>query len=166
MHVAAMRETPRIASVIALACLCLVSSRMALALQRAETQPCKTITTKILSAPNARFEQFAELGTRVLFEHPSARDLSLLCTSPNKIGVFVRWDAADPPAAFFDLATKAGVATTGEIMSTLGMAIRNCHRAALQGRTEFAAIETPMSKIECQAFTREGGGTAVSVWVK
>jgi hypothetical protein len=129
-------------------------------------QPCKTITTKILSATNARFEQFSELGTRVLFEHPSARDLSLLCTSPNKIGVFVRWDAADPPAAFFDLATKAGVATTGEIMSTLGMAIRNCHRAALQGRTEFAATETPMSKIECQAFTREGGGTAVSVWVK
>ena len=68
----------------------------------------------------------------------------------------MRWDAADPPAAFFDLATKAGVATTGEIMSTLGMAIRNCHRAALQGRTEFAATETPMSKIECQAFTREG----------
>jgi hypothetical protein len=138
----------------------------AVALQRVDSQPCKTVTTKILSATNARFEQFSELGTRVLFVHPSARDLSLSCTSPDKIGVFVRWDSAEPPAAFFDLATKAGVATTGELMSTLGMAIRNCHRAALQGRTEFAANETPMSKIECQAFTRQGGGTSVSVWVK
>ena len=136
------------------------------ALLRAEAPPCKAITNKIVSATHSRFERFSELGTRVLFEHPSSRDLSLSCTSPEKIGVFVRSDAAEPPAAFFDLATKAGVATTGELMSTLGMAIRNCHRAALQGRTEFAATETPMSKIECQAFTREGGGTSISVWVK
>jgi hypothetical protein len=131
-----------------------------------EGTDCRTITQKIVGATSARFDQFSELGTRVLFEHPSARDLSLSCTSPGKIGVYVRSDAAEPPAAFFDLATKAGVATTGELMSTLGMAIRNCHRAALQGRTEFAATETPMAKIECQAFTRQGGGTSVSVWVK
>jgi hypothetical protein len=165
-----MRHALKIASAIAVAGLCslmlLLQTRQTVALQRAEMQPCKTITTKIVSATNARFEQFSELGTRVLFEHPSARDLSLSCTAPEKIGVYVRWDGAEPPAAFFDLATKAGVATTGELMSTLGMAIRNCHRAALQGRTEFAAAETPMSKIECQAFTREGGGTSVSVWVK
>jgi hypothetical protein len=136
------------------------------AVPRAETAPCKAIADKIVSATNAHFQQLSELGTRVFFQHPSARDLSLSCTSPEKIGVFVRWDAAEPPAAFFDLATKAGVATTGELMSTLGMAIRNCHRAALQGSTEFAATETPMSKIECQAFRREGGGASVSVWVK
>jgi hypothetical protein len=166
MHVEAMRAKVKIAYALTAAGLCFLPQARAVALQRAETQPCKTITTKIVSTTNARFEQFSELGTRVLFEHPSARDLSLSCTSPEKIGVYVRWDAAEPPAAFFDLATKAGVATTGELMSTLGMAIRNCHRTALQGRTEFAATETPMSKIECQAFTREGGGTSVSVWVK
>ena len=161
-----MRAKLRIPSALALGSLCLVPAEAVLALQRAETQPCTTITSKILSATNARFEQFSELGTRVLFEHPSGRDLSLLCTSPEKIGVYVRWDAAEPPASFFDLAAKAGVAATGELISTLGMAIRNCHRAALQGRTEFAATETPMAKIECQAFTREGGGTSVSIWVK
>jgi hypothetical protein len=87
------------------------------AVPRAETAPCKAIADKIVSATNAHFQQLSELGTRVFFQHPSARDLSLSCTSPEKIGVFVRWDAAEPPAAFFDLATKAGVATTGELMS-------------------------------------------------
>jgi hypothetical protein len=164
-----MHERQVIAAVLAIAGLCSLTgpanaqARPRLAVERTD---CRTITQKIVGATSARFEQFSELGTRVLFAHPSARDLSLSCTSPEKIGVFVRSDAAEPPAAFFDLATKAGVATTGELMSTLGMAIRNCHRAALQGRTEFAATETPMSKIECQAFTREGGGTSVSVWVK
>jgi hypothetical protein len=133
---------------------------------RVEAAPCRAITDKIASATGARFERFSELGTRVIFAHPSARDLSLSCTSPEKIGVYARWDSAEPPAAFFDLATKAGVATTGELMSTLGLAIRNCHRAALQGRTEFAATETPMAKVECQAFARDAGGASVSVWVK
>jgi hypothetical protein len=160
------RNLTAVLGLAGIAALAPLQTQPASALQRAEAPPCKAVTTKILRATNARFEQFSELGTRVLFAHPSARDLSLSCTSTDKIGVFVRWDAAEPPAAFFDLATKAGVATTGELMSTLGMAIRNCHRAALQGCTEFAATETPMSKIECQAFTREGGGTSVSVWVK
>jgi hypothetical protein len=151
---------------VALCCATALGTGRALAVPRAETAPCKALADKIVSATNAHFQQLSELGTRVFFQHPSARDLSLSCTSPEKIGVFVRWDAAEPPAAFFDLATKAGVATTGELMSTLGMAIRNCHRAALQGSTEFAATETPMSKIECQAFRREGGGASVSVWVK
>jgi hypothetical protein len=169
VHFDAMRQTSSIAAIVVVAGICLsalVGTASARTTQRAETPPCKAITDKILNATSARFEQFSELGTRVLFEHPSARDLSLSCTSPQKIGVFVRWDSAEPPAAFFDLATKAGVATTGELMSTLGMAIRNCHRAALQGSTEFAVTETPMSKVECQAFRREGGGASVSVWVK
>jgi len=89
-----MRHALKIASAIAVAGLCslmlLLQSRQTVALQRAEMQPCKTITTKIVSATNARFEQFSELGTRVLFEHPSARDLSLSCTAPEKIGVYDR----------------------------------------------------------------------------
>jgi hypothetical protein len=164
-----MRERQVLAAVLAVFGFCSLTAAVSAQVRPrppVERTDCRTVTEKIVGATSARFEQFSELGTRVLFAHPSARDLSLSCTSREKIGVFVRWDAAEPPAAFFDLATKAGVATTGELMSTLGMAIRNCHRAALQGRTEFAATETPMSKIECQAFTRQGGGTSVSVWVK
>jgi hypothetical protein len=164
-----MRERQVLAAVLAVFGFCSLGPPVSAQVRPrppVERTDCRTVTEKIVGATSARFEQFSELGTRVLFAHPSARDLSLSCTSPEKIGVFVRWDAAEPPAAFFDLATKAGVATTGELMLTLGMAIRNCHRAALQGRTEFAATETPMAKIECQAFTRQGGGTSVSVWVK
>jgi hypothetical protein len=30
---------------------------------------------------------------------------------------------------------------------------------------EFSGLETPKAKIECQAFTRDGGGTMVSIWI-
>jgi hypothetical protein len=36
---------------------------------------------------------------------------------------------------------------------------------ALKDKTELADIEIPNAKIECQAFTRDGGGVNISIWI-
>jgi hypothetical protein len=39
------------------------------------------------------------------------------------------------------------------------------HRSALKDKTELVDIEIPNAKIECQAFTRDGGGVNISIWI-
>jgi hypothetical protein len=60
---------------------------------------------------------------------------------------------------------KAGKAVTGVDLKELELASRQCHRSALKDKTELADIEIPNAKIECQAFTRDGGGVNISIWI-
>ncbi|HVI78886.1 MAG TPA: hypothetical protein VM715_12140, partial [Candidatus Acidoferrum sp.] len=54
---------------------------------------------------------------------------------------------------------------TGKDLPSLNKAIRDCHRAALKDKSELSGLDVPQAKIECQAFTRDGGGTTVSIWI-
>jgi hypothetical protein len=54
---------------------------------------------------------------------------------------------------------------TGVDPKQLEQSIRKCHRRALKETGGVTELETPNAKIECQAFTRSGGGVFISIWV-
>jgi hypothetical protein len=70
-----------------------------------------------------------------------------------------------PPNEWFGLLAKAGKAVTGVDLKKLESASRQCHSSALKDKTEQVDIEMPNAKIECQTFTRDGGGVNISIWI-
>jgi hypothetical protein len=50
-------------------------------------------------------------------------------------------------------------------VKTLETASHKCHRAALKDKSELADVDIPNAKIESQAFTRDGGGVNVHIWM-
>jgi hypothetical protein len=82
-----------------------------------------------------------------------------------RAGIYLSWDGPFPSNSWFHLAAAAGHAVTGKDLPSLNKAIRDCHRAALKDKSELSGLDVPQAKIECQAFTRDGGGTTVSIWI-
>jgi hypothetical protein len=56
-------------------------------------------------------------------------------------------------------------AVTGVDLKELESASRQCHRSVFKDKTELAGIEIPNATIECRAFTRDGGGINISIWI-
>jgi hypothetical protein len=63
------------------------------------------------------------------------------------------------------LLATAGKAVTGVDVRTLESAAHKCHRAALKDKSELADLDIPNAKVECQAFTRDGGGVDIGIWM-
>ena len=131
---------------------------------RAKTEPeCKEITARLIQVTNAQFDHFSPSGDNVFLRQPLAGEMVLSCTSHRLTGISLGWDTnAYPSNGWFAVAADAGRAVTGVPSSTLEPAIRKCHRTALKSKTE---LDIPNAKIECQAFTRDGGGVSMSIWI-
>ena len=41
---------------------------------------------------------------------------------------------------------------------------KKCYQDALKNKSEWSSVELPKSKIECQAFARNGGGVSMSIF--
>ncbi|MGV7213460.1 hypothetical protein [Bradyrhizobium sp. UFLA05-112] len=81
-------------------------------------------------------------------------------------GVSLKWEISGfPPNEWFTLLARAGNAVTGVDDRTLEVASQKCHRAALKEKSELADLDIPNAKIECQAFTRDGGGVDIGIWI-
>jgi hypothetical protein len=129
----------------------------------AQSAECKTITARLIEASNASFDRYSPSGFNVFLKNP---DILLMCTSHRLTGISLTWDASGfPPNAWFALLAKAGKAVTGVDLKKLEFASRQCHRSALKDKSELAALDIPNAKIECQAFTRDGGGVVISIWM-
>jgi len=131
----------------------------------ADNPECKEITARLVQATDAQFDQIAPDGNNVFLQHPLTGQMVLSCYSHNLTGVSINLGGPFPPNAWFALAVKAGQAVTGEGTQKLDEGLRKCHRDALKAEDEFSGLETPKAKIECQAFTRDGGGTAMDIWI-
>jgi hypothetical protein len=119
--------------------------------------------TRLVEATNASFDHYSPSGDNVFLKRP---DMLLSCTSHRLTGISLTWDASGfPPNAWFGLLAKAGNAVTGVDLKKLELASRQCHRSALKDKTELADLDIPNAKIECQAFTRDGGGVNISIWM-
>jgi hypothetical protein len=128
----------------------------------ADSAECKGIIARLIEATNASFDRYSPSGDNVFLKGP---DIVLSCPSHRLTGISLTWDVSGfPPNAWFGLLAKAGKAVTGVDLKKLESASRQCHRSALKDKTELADVETPNAKIECQAFTRDGGGVVISVW--
>ncbi|MDA9407931.1 hypothetical protein [Bradyrhizobium sp. CCBAU 45384] len=126
----------------------------------AETPECKEITARIITQTNTNFDHFSPSGGSVFFRRP---DMVLICDPKFVTYVSLNWDASGfPPNEWFALAATAGNAVTSVDRTKLEVAAHRCHRAALKDQSELATIELHGAAVECQAFTRDGGGVVVN----
>jgi hypothetical protein len=129
----------------------------------ADSAECKGIIARLIEATNTRLDHYSPSGDNVFLKSP---DILLLCRSHRLTGVSLTWDASGfPPNAWFRLLAKAGNAVTGVELNKLESASRQCHRSALKDESELDDLDIPNAKIECQAFTRDGGGVVISIWI-
>ena len=128
----------------------------------ADSAECKGIIARLLEATDESFDHYSPSGEKVFFRN---RKSVLSCTGYRHAGISFAWDAGGfPPNVWFGLLAKAGKAVTGADLKKLGSASRECYRSALKDKTEPASMEIPNAKIECQAFTLEGGAINISIW--
>jgi len=141
-----------------------ITSVFAAPIERAvDSAECKGIMARLLEATNTSFAHYSPSGDTVFLRNP---EIVLSCKSHRFTRISLVWDASGfPPNAWFGLLVKAGKAVTGVDLKELESASRQCHRSALKDKTELADIEIPNAKIECQAFTRDGGGVNISIWI-
>jgi hypothetical protein len=145
-------------------CLSLVMGSASTAQTRAADSPeCKGIIARLIEATNASLDHYSPSGDNVFLKTP---DIVLSCMNHRLTGISLTWDTNGfPPNAWFVLLAKAGKAVTGVDVRTLETASRQCHRSALKDKTELADLDIPNAKIECQAFTRDGGGVNIGIWM-
>ncbi len=128
-----------------------------------QSAECKEITARLIELTGTSFDHYSPSGDNVFFKHP---DMHLSCMSHRLTGVSLNWDLSGfPPNEWFTLLALAGKAVTGADTKTLEAASRKCHRAALKDKSELADLDIPSAKIECQAFTRDGGGVDIGIWI-
>lgn len=129
----------------------------------AQSAECKEITARLIELTGTTFDHYSPSGDNVFFRKP---DLHLSCMSHRLTGVSLGWDDSGfPPNAWFGLLASAGKAVTGVDAKILEAASRKCHRAALKDKSELSDLDIPDAKIECQAFTRDGGGVNIHIWM-
>jgi hypothetical protein len=127
-----------------------------------DSAQCKGIIARLLEATDESFDHYSPSGENVFFRNPKS---VLSCAGHPHAGLSLTWNAGGfPPNAWFGLLAKAGKAVTAADFKRLASASRECFRLALKDKTELADMEIPNAKIECQAFTRDGGGLNISVW--
>lgn len=101
-------------------------------------------------------------------QHGAAIEASYGCPFGSHKGanLFVAWNnQTRPPSATADLISKAGEFLTGTTASELKQEVGACVAKALKpSSNEFAEVEFRGVKIECQAFTRDGGGGNVTIY--
>jgi hypothetical protein len=140
-----------------------------------DSAECKEITARLLEATNAMFDRYGLTRSTIFLKHPNPiiTDMVLSCGFPcsssaaknhHYTGIGLAFEGAFPPNGWFAVAAKAGRAVTGENIEVLDQGMRQCQREALKSETESADLETPNARIECQAFTHDGGRAAVDIW--
>lgn len=141
-----------------------MSSGFAAPVERAaDSVECKGIIARLIESTSASFDHYSPSGDNVFLKSP---EIVLSCTGHRLTGISLTWDASGfPPNSWFALLAKAGKAVTGVDVKKLESASRQCHRSALKDKTELADLDIPNAKIECQAFTRDGGGVNISIWM-
>jgi len=128
-----------------------------------DSAECKEITARIVQEVGAQFDKYSPSGMAVFFKDPG---MTLSCTSHRLTGISTSWDRnAFPNNWWFTIVAKAGHAVTGVDTAVLDQALRKCRQDAINEATEMADIDVVNARIECQAFTRDGGGVFMSVWI-
>ncbi|MCK1529056.1 hypothetical protein IVB15_15325 [Bradyrhizobium sp. 182] len=127
----------------------------------ADRPECKEITARIIERTNTKFDHFSPSGGSVFFKGP---DMVLICDPKFVTYVSLNWDTNGfPSKEWFSLVAKAGSAVTGADLKQLELAARRCYRSALKDPDEQASATFSGATVECQAFTRDGGGVVIDV---
>jgi hypothetical protein len=83
---------------------------------------------------------------------------------PIPIDLYVNWDGAFPPASFYEFAGRAAHIVVGVSEQAARMGAMRCEQKALRAAHEMAQLVFRDAYFECQAFSRDGGGTAITIY--
>lgn len=108
----------------------------------------------------ATIERKSEVLGNVFLRHPAATEFVINCGPGDKIGVTVAWDGS-PTADYLRLAAVAASLMVGAHDRDIGARIASCLRAARNSKTEMSETHSDHMAIDCQSFTRDGGGNVV-----
>lgn len=99
-------------------------------------------------------------------ESPFTSEASIDCPTDTgfPIDLFVNWDGAYPPKSFYDFAGRVGHVVVGAPEADIRDGAMLCQRKALGSEDETAHLMHGGAYFECQAFSRDGGGTAISIY--
>ena len=141
-------------------------AKAAEAVRGVDTPQCKEAISGIVRDTNARFERASPDGDNAFLQHPAATDILLTCSADMPTSVSASWKGAYPPNAYFEFLASSGAVITGERKSKVLQRLRACQLSALKDKDEVAELHFRSIEIDCQAYTRDGGGTSLSVWAK
>lgn len=99
------------------------------------------------------------------FQDGPSITLSVSCVSaaPN---LAVTWDGSEPDQQYYDLIGRAGGLLSSHSAAGIVRASKQCRSQALRSEGESATIEEEGLALECQAFSRDGGSTTISVFAE
>jgi hypothetical protein len=81
-----------------------------------------------------------------------------------KPNVYISWDGEKPDQQFYDLVGRAGSLVSPLSAADIVKVSKQCREHAIKDSGEIATVEQKGLAIECQAFSRDGGGTATGVF--
>lgn len=134
----------------------------------ADGPECKTLRDLLIQATGAEFRRVSPSGERVFLYHPISDEINFSCAAHGLTpDISLGWEkGAAPSKAWVALAVKAAQVITDEPAKTLRSGIDKCYRDALADpSTEMASVELPKSKIDCQAFARDGGAGSMTFYI-
>lgn len=126
---------------------------------------CDALAAEVIARTGAAFDRRSDLAHMVHLKHPNASALSVQCASgAYGAGVGSSWDGAYPPRSFYDLIARAGAAVTKAPAEDIRQGAMKCQQAALKSDDELAEMTFKGIRFECQAFSRDGGGTTITLY--
>jgi hypothetical protein len=78
--------------------------------------------------------------------------------------LYVNWNGAFPPASFYKFAGRAAHIVVGVSEKAAQVGAMKCQQAALRADDEMDQLIFGDAYFECQAFSRDGGGTAITIY--
>jgi hypothetical protein len=153
------RHMTRVGCALAVAIFSLVGSRLALA------DECDAAAANLAMQIGASVIRRSE-ANMIFLKHPKIADIHVGCPMipTQHPDLWMAWDDAAPPAWFFDLAAHAAGILSGASEPTIRRGAIACWQAALRSKDEMSDITSHGVTYQCQAFVRDGGGTALDIF--
>lgn len=135
----------------------------------AKADECDSIVANLIAqTPGLQLDKrvLAEGVDIVYLKHPQAKALSVFCPAPPMMSPALSsdWLQGLPPPSYFQLIGKLGSMLIGVSADVISAGASECQKRALANKEgEDGVLEANGIRIECQVFTRAGGGTALII---
>ena len=165
-----------VASALAMA-IALVECASPVHAQSAPSRPsekCLSIASRVASAVagTAEIAGSEAVAIQVRTFPPKVFDMRLMCPpgkvdgiDPRFLHIWVMWDRHSPPPVFWEVAGASGAVITGAKKDAVIAVAQRCVAKALSDPSvETGEAESKNIRVECHAFTRDGGGNIVMIY--
>jgi hypothetical protein len=143
-------------------------------IKKGDREKCNAFGAQVADAANGVLKPGAGellLGGAILLASPLIAprfSMSYNCGvglfSDKELSVSTNWDGSTPPSEFWVAIGLGGAKATGDNASFVTDAAKKCVNAAISHpEEEMEEANNGKTRVECQAFTRDGGGYSVNI---